>query len=340
MSNRINEYLRDSTPAKAPVSRASSSLSSTTTTTTTTAMIKKRTRPQASIRAFSRDADDEVNTNPSTPDVSTPDAEPASDEDLAVADLIELRKLRRQRQGIDITKLGKGDAKRKRKKKAEGAEGEGEEGEYGLRPGAKKDAEDDSESEQEDRAAKARRAVRANNFTQQTNVLDVDKHMMAYIEENMKLRRGSSDPKAPGGDSKETQDEMARLAEKYKLEKKAAEEGSVTNSMAMLTAIPEVDLGMDARLKNIEETEKAKLLLTQGRKGKRPEGNNDEERLAASRFYRPNLRMKSDADIIRDAKLEAMGLPPEDHEPRPRHDRPQMATDEAVMERFKKRMRK
>lgn len=45
--------------------------------------------------------------------------------------------------------------------------------------------------------------------------------------------------------------------------------------------------------------------------------------------------MKSDADIIRDAKLEAMGLPPaEDNEPhrgnRPRHDRPQMATDEMV----------
>ena len=39
--------------------------------------------------------------------------------------------------------------------------------------------------------------------------------------------------------------------------------------------------------------------------------------------------MKSDADIIRDAKLEAMGLPPqEDHHPR--RDRPQMATDEMV----------
>ena len=47
--------------------------------------------------------------------------------------------------------------------------------------------------------------------------------------------------------------------------------------------------------------------------------------------YRPNLKMKSDADIIRDAKLEAMGLLPEDHEyRRPQHDRTQMATDELV----------
>lgn len=76
--------------------------------------------------------------------------------------------------------------------------------------------------------------------------------------------------------------------------------------------------------------------------------------------YRPNLKMKSDADILRDAKLEAMGLPPEEHDNRrPHHERSQMATDELVhipifhsyilnklfisyqvMERFKKRMRK
>lgn len=43
---------------------------------------------------------------------------------------------------------------------------------------------------------------------------------------------------------------------------------------------------------------------------------------------------------MRDAKLEAMGLQPEDREPKRTHDRPQMATDEMVMERFKKRMRK
>lgn len=45
--------------------------------------------------------------------------------------------------------------------------------------------------------------------------------------------------------------------------------------------------------------------------------------------YQPNLKAKSDADILRDAKLEAMGLPPEEHEHR-RHDRAQMATDEMV----------
>ena len=34
--------------------------------------------------------------------------------------------------------------------------------------------------QEEDAATKARRAVRTNNFTQQTNVLDVDKHMCGW----------------------------------------------------------------------------------------------------------------------------------------------------------------
>ena len=36
-------------------------------------------------------------------------------------------------------------------------------------------------SDEEDKETKARRVVRANNFTQQTNALDVDKHMYAIL---------------------------------------------------------------------------------------------------------------------------------------------------------------
>lgn len=106
-----------------------------------------------------------------------------------------------------------------------------------------------------------------------------------------------------------------------------------------------------ARLKNIEDTEKAKRVVAEGRKD-RPKVNNDEEHLAASRcrstrflhplcthslrsVYRPNLRQKSDADILRDAKLEAMGMPAQDHEPRRNnHEKTQMATDEMVYQPY------
>lgn len=101
-------------------------------------------------------------------------------------------------------------------------------------------------SDEEDKDAKARRVVRTNNFTQQTNVLDVDKHMMAYIEENMRLRKGAQDEGEEDGGPADPYAELFKITDRYKLNKeKEQEEGSVTNSMAMLTAIPEVDLGME-----------------------------------------------------------------------------------------------
>jgi Hepatocellular carcinoma-associated antigen 59 len=98
---------------------------------------------------------------------------------------------------------------------------------------------------------------------------------MAYIEENMKMRRGGQQQSAPDVDTSTSTDKgkgsststttttttdttagskpvgnsqddlFDHLDPRYKVERKHGEEGSVTNSLAMLTAIPEVDLGME-----------------------------------------------------------------------------------------------
>jgi hypothetical protein len=68
---------------------------------------------------------------------------------------------------------------------------------------------------------------------------------MAYIEENLKLRAKPSDSPEKKSGPADPQDELFRIADKWKVEKKDAGEGSVTNSLTMLTAIPEVDLGME-----------------------------------------------------------------------------------------------
>lgn len=70
---------------------------------------------------------------------------------------------------------------------------------------------------------------------------------MAYIEENMKLRRGTQDESKKDDGQADPYAEVFRITEKYKppTQKKEQEEGNVTNSLAMLTAIPEVDLGME-----------------------------------------------------------------------------------------------
>lgn len=69
----------------------------------------------------------------------------------SISELLELQKLRRSGAGIDLTKLNKGVSKKKPKKVVVNDEGDTE--------------------------AKARKVVRTNNFTKQTNALDVDKHM-------------------------------------------------------------------------------------------------------------------------------------------------------------------
>lgn len=72
---------------------------------------------------------------------------------------------------------------------------------------------------------------------------------MAYIEENLKVRsrpRDDSDPK--NKKPADPQEELYNIAEKWNVHKQKPttdNEGSVTNSMKMLTAIPEVDLGME-----------------------------------------------------------------------------------------------
>lgn len=64
---------------------------------------------------------------------------------------------------------------------------------------------------------------------------------MAYIEENMRLRRGQNQSNDNDDGSSDPYAELFRKADRNQ----EKDEGNVTNSMAMLTAIPEVDLGME-----------------------------------------------------------------------------------------------
>lgn len=63
----------------------------------------------------------------------------------------------------------------------------------------------------------------------------------------MKLRSGAQEETVEDDGPADPYAELFRITDRYKVnkEKKDQEEGSVTNSLAMLTAIPEVDLGME-----------------------------------------------------------------------------------------------
>jgi hypothetical protein len=70
---------------------------------------------------------------------------------------------------------------------------------------------------------------------------------MAYIEENLKARRqmASEDADKSSEEGQGLRGELLKFEDKYKTQNTKLQEGSVTSSLAMLTAIPEVDLGME-----------------------------------------------------------------------------------------------
>ncbi|OMJ20351.1 hypothetical protein AYI69_g6256 [Smittium culicis] len=111
-------------------------------------------------------------------------------------------------------------------------------------------------------------------FTGQTNVLDANKNMMEYIqtmiEKNKKEKESGKDignneslnetesifAKQSTENKKVDNIDMLYIFPESTQSKKVTREGNVSISSAMLTSIPEVDLGL--QLENIEETERAK----------------------------------------------------------------------------------
>ncbi|KAF0464694.1 hepatocellular carcinoma-associated antigen 59-domain-containing protein [Gigaspora margarita] len=251
-----------------------------------------------------------------------------------IEDLIELRKLRRRHQGIDAEKLMKGEARVKKKKKDEDP--------WKLTTGGIVDLEAvrEAEKEEEEEEDSAERKIMLDSFTKQTNALDVDKHMMAFIEDEMRKRRGQiSDSKNEVEDAEHTdplnpQDELFQAPDHLRIESKPISEGNVQLSTTMLTAIPEVDLGIDVRLKNIEETEKAKRKLLEQRHQKPKEEDDTFEGSnfsATNRFYRTRTTV-SDHERNQQEQVN-----------QPHYkvgQRREMATDDIVAERFKKRLRR
>lgn len=297
-------------------------------------MFKKRTR-----NPNSRSKDESPFSPADTPQEDEP-------ETTNLQELLLLRKLAKQNSnaGIDLLKLNQGEEKKKKKRKAD-AKGKTEQEEYGLKQsgGTSGQVDEEDEESEEDEASKARKLVRSNNFTQQTNALDVDKHMMAYIETELAKRRGEKLDKGEDDKDKpyDPQAELYQIAEKYRIEKKKTveeDEGNVTTSLGMLTSIPEVDLGMDVRLKNIEETERAKRSAMSTR-GNRPKKMDEaDESFAAARFYRPQFQVQPAEEALEDAKREVQGLAPLNRASN--RERNETATDDQVYERFKKRLRK
>ncbi|KAI8644486.1 hepatocellular carcinoma-associated antigen 59-domain-containing protein [Parasitella parasitica] len=259
----------------------------------------------------SDDDDETENSNEPTQDLQQVSA--------TIEELTELRRLRRKPVGLDADKLLKGAEKKKKKKKIEDPNA------WSLKKGGLVEPDAYRQKLDDDDAPSKSRKLNLDSFATATNTLDVDKHMMEYIESEMKKRRGGAadededDNKAVDRGLVDIYEELYRIPDRLKGELKHQQpEGNVQLSTQMLTAIPEVDLGIDTRLQNIEETERAKRKLIDDteREESKSNGQNALDHVPANfekqipKQYKPRL----------DHKL--------------------MATDDQAVARFKKRMRK
>ncbi|KAI8081700.1 hepatocellular carcinoma-associated antigen 59-domain-containing protein [Halteromyces radiatus] len=245
-----------------------------------------------------------------------------STEDVShtIEELQELRQLRRKHGGVDAEKLLKGDSKKKTKPKKPV-----DDGSWSLQKGGLVDKDAFAAGKTADDEEGKGKKVRLDTFTSQTNKLDVDKHMMKYIETELRKKRGG-DANIPDDEEEESNEpqgmkdiyeELYHLPDHLKFASEVVKEGNVQHSTQMLTAIPEVDLGISAQLKNIENTERAKRKLME-----------DKETIQQGK--------KKDNDFF----LLILTIISFFSFSTPRSDRRQWATDEVVAERFKKRMRK
>ncbi|KAI8340160.1 hepatocellular carcinoma-associated antigen 59-domain-containing protein [Chlamydoabsidia padenii] len=267
-------------------------------------------KKQRNYRKKVHDSDDDTTTTTTTETSKV--VETTEDVSHTIEELQELRRLRRKQGGVDAEKLLKGDVKKKKKTKKPV-----DDDAWSLQKGGLVDKDafaSGKTAEEEDGKGKK---VRLDAFTSQTNKLDVDKHMMKYIETELKKKRGGTMADEQDDDDeaikepqvmKDIYEELYHLPDRLKFASEAIKEGNVQHSTQMLTAIPEVDLGISVQLNNIEETERAKRKLMEEKQ------NNDIDDSTNHRFEKQ-----------RESR---------------RPDRRQWATDEAVAERFKKRMRK
>ncbi|CAL1536581.1 unnamed protein product [Lymnaea stagnalis] len=106
-------------------------------------------------------------------------------------------------------------------------------------------------------------------FAAETNRRDEDAEMLKYVEEELARRKGHhKEEESQGNKQKSQADSLYDLPEhlkKYSSEKRS--EDMLSNQM--LSGIPEIDLGIDAKIKNIELTEEAKQKLLEERKRQR-----------------------------------------------------------------------
>ncbi|XP_077986571.1 splicing factor C9orf78-like [Glandiceps talaboti] len=187
-------------------------------------------------------------------------------------------------------------------------------------------------------------------FAAETNRRDEDADMMKYIEEQMAKKKGQALEKELETKHKTGEDLLYELPDRLRVKSAETTKGSEEMlSNQMLSGIPEIDLGIDAKIKNIEATEDAKQKLLTERMKKKSEMSFAPANMAVN--YVQHARYLQEETHLPRVKREEPPKPRpvvvgDAERPRPpsppkkRLRKEEKATDDFHYERFKKALRR
>uniref|UniRef100_A0AAX7SRZ2 Telomere length and silencing protein 1 homolog n=1 Tax=Astatotilapia calliptera TaxID=8154 RepID=A0AAX7SRZ2_ASTCA len=192
------------------------------------------------------------------------------------------------------------------------------------------------------------------SFSAETNRRDEDADMMKYIETELKKKKGLVEAEEHKVKVKNPEDHLYELPENIRVNSAKKTEEMLSNQM--LSGIPEVDLGIDAKIKNIIQTEEAKAkLLAEQRNKKKDHGTSfvptniavnyvqhnrfyHEDANAPQRHHRHKEEPKARPLRVGDTEKPGPEAPsPPNYRKRPNNEK---ATDDYHYEKFKKMNRR
>ncbi|KAK3612404.1 hypothetical protein CHS0354_032003 [Potamilus streckersoni] len=183
-------------------------------------------------------------------------------------------------------------------------------------------------------------------FAAETNRRDEDAEMLRYVEEQLAKTKGRTTAKDDNKKNTKNENALYELPENLKAAASTTKKTEDMLSNQMLSGIPEVDLGIEEKIKNIETTEEAKQRLIEERLKKKDDISVFVPTNMAVNFVQHNrFNIEDTAPILKskaDSKLsEQKGKRGKPKEERPLTVQPdEKATDDFHFEKFRKQMRR
>ncbi|KAL5563822.1 hypothetical protein UlMin_033569 [Ulmus minor] len=184
--------------------------------------------------------------------------------------------------------------------------------------------------------------VLQDTFAQETAVMVEDPNMLKYVEQELAKKRGKKIDTTDQieNDLKRAEDELYKIPEHLKVKRRNSEESSTQ----WTTGIAEVQLPIEYKLKNIEETEAAKKLLQEKRLTDRTKSDlsipssYSADYFQRGRDYAEKLR-REHPELYKDRSSQDEGAGKQNDGGTEAAGQRQAATDQFMLERFRKRER-